>query len=244
MMQPKSLMRHRFHRQSAYVAVLLALVAGPAEVGAQPILENEVDADGLHRVDPTFIDNAWLRPDIDLSEYTHAFVMPTLVLFRDVPPPSNAIGGLGRDAFGVDDRMQRRLRETFGEAFHQAMSASPDFEIADELGRNVVLVRGYVTDVVTALPPEFAGSNVGPVKWLWEGNLVVELRDSMSDEILVRILNHQRVEGPAEAEMFWSLAPRVTGLWSRFMVEQMSKVSDFYPSHLRRMYERAREESE
>jgi hypothetical protein len=140
--------------------------------------------------------------------------------------------------------MQQRLRQTFGESFHDAVSASRDFEIADRLGRDVVLVRGYVTDVATGLPPTMADTNVSSIRWVWEGNLVLELRDSMSDEVLLRILNRQRVDGPVDAERVWSLAPGITEQWSRFMMDQLATAFDFYPSRLQRMQERAQSSSE
>lgn len=235
-------MRRCSPAKAACIAALLSLSAHPAGSGAQPVSEEEVTAEGLHRVDPSVVEYAWLRPGVDLSLYTHAFILPTVVLFRDLPPPSHsAWSDATRDTFPVEDAMRQRLQKVFGESFHEIMATSPDFEISDRLGRHVVLVRAYVTDVATGLPPARPGSNVGTVRWLWEGNLILELRDSMSDEMLLRIANRQRVDGPVEAERIWSLAPRVTRQWSRFMVDQLSKVSDLYPSHLRRMYESARE---
>jgi hypothetical protein len=220
----------------------LALIATwfAVDCHAQPLFGDEATADGLYRIDPSILEHGWLRPDVDLSQYTHAFVMPTIMLFRDLPPV--AIGSLAdtsRSAFPVDDRMRERLRQSFGEAFHRAMSASRNFETADQLGRNVVLVQAYVADVATGLPPDLPGSNIGEIRWLWEGDLIIELRDSMSDLILLRILTRQRVDGPVEGERLWSLAPRVAAQWSQHMVEQLAVVANFFPSHLWRMNERA-----
>jgi hypothetical protein len=228
-------------------AAALGLIAAvfAADSGAQPLFGEESTADGLFRIDPSIIEHGWLRPDVDLSQYTHAFVMPTVLLFRDLRP--GAIGSLAdtsRSAFPVDEKMRERLRLSFGEAFHRAMSASRDFETADRLGRNVVLVQAYVTDIATGLPPDLPGSNIGEIRWLWEGDLILELRDAMSDQVLLRTLTRQRVDGPVEGERLWSLAPRVTAQWSQHMVEQLALVSDFFPSHLWRMNERAQGRSD
>ncbi|HSG64388.1 MAG TPA: hypothetical protein VLD39_05280 [Gammaproteobacteria bacterium] len=238
-------MKQRFRIKTALAAAILTLTIGLADLGAQPVSEVEVTADGLHRIDPAVLDLAWLNPDVDLGSYTHAFVLPTIVLFRDLPAPSHsAWADSTRTTFPVSERMQKRLRETFGESFHKAMAASRDYEMADRLGRNVVLIRGYLTDVATGVPPDLPGSNTGAIRWVWEGNLVLELRDSMSDAVLLRIFNRHRVEGPVEAERVWSLAPSVTGQWSRLMVDQLAKVTDFYPSRLQRMQEQARDAAE
>lgn len=233
-------MTRGFLVRMACAATILTLASYLSNSNAQPVSEVEVTADGLHRVDPSILQNAWLRPEADLSRYTHVFVMPTVVLFRDVPEPSKSSwANSARTTFPVDDEMQERLRETFGQSFYEAMSASPDYEVSDRLGRNILLVRGYVTDVATGLPPKLAGTSIDAIRWIWEGNLVLELRDSMSDEVLLRILDRRRVEGPVEAERVWSLAPRVTLQWSRLMVDQLSTMADFYPSRLQRLQDRA-----
>jgi len=232
--------RHGFLVNTACAGAVLALTAYQIDIEAQPVSNVEVTADGLHRVDPSIMHDAWLRPEADLSRYTRAFVMPTIVLFRDLPAPLNSSwADSARTTFPVDEMMQERLRETFGESFHEAMSLSRDYEISDELGRDVVLVRGYLTDVATGVPPDRAGATYDTVRWVWEGNLVLELRDSMSDELLLRILDRRRVEGPVEKRRVWSLAPRITLQWSRSAVDQLSILGDFYPSRLRRMQDRA-----
>jgi len=233
-------MTQSFSAAAASAAALLALISYRVDISAQPVSELEVTADGLHRVDPSVLPTAWVRPEADFTQYTHAFVMPTIVLFRDLPAPSHSSwADSARTTFPVSEAMQQRLRETFGESFHQAMGVSHDYEISDRLGRHVVLVQGYVTDVATGLPLELAGTNVNTIRWVWEGNLVLELRDSMSDDVLVRILNRQRVEGPVEADRVWSLAPQVTRHWSKSMLDELSVLTDFYPSRLQRMHERA-----
>lgn len=232
-------MRSSFRAKLAWAAALLAVTAYQSGGNAQPVSEVEVTADGLHRVDPSVLPNAWVRPDANFGQYTHAFVMPTVVLFREMSAPSRSSwADSHRSTFPVDEAMQERLRVTFGESFHEIMQDSRDYEPTESLGRNVVLIRGYLTDVATGLPPALAGTNVNTVRWIWEGNLTLEVRDSMSDTVLIRIINRQRVEGPVEAERIWSLAPQVTRMWSRSMSEQLSTIADFYPSRLRRLHER------
>jgi hypothetical protein len=233
-------MKQRFSLIASCAVAILALTASQADINAQPVSELEVSSDGLHRVDPSIMGNAWVRPDVDFNHYTHAFVMPTIVLFREMSAPSHSSwADSSRTTFPVSEAMQKRLRETFGESFHQAMASSRDYEISDHLGRNVLLIQAYVTDLATGLPLELPGSNVSTIRWVWEGNLVLELRDSMSNDALVRILNRQRVEGPVEADRVWSLAPQVTRHWSKSMLDELSVLADFYPSRLQRMHEQA-----
>jgi hypothetical protein len=243
-------MSHRDFVGVASFSIVLALALHTASSRAQseegaPVSNVEITADGLHRVDPALMADAWLRPEADLSLYTRTFVMPTVVLFREMGKPSkNAWASRTRTVFPVSEILQRRLRETFGESFHGAMEKQRSYEVGREVGRDVVLVQAYLTDVTTGVPPEFAGNNVATVRWIWEANLIVELRDSMSNQILARIRDRERVDGPVDADRVWGLAPQITRQWSQRMVERLDELADFYPSRLWRLQERARQRTQ
>jgi len=231
------------HRLVALASIgLLAITVPLPRALAQPVSEVEITADGLHRIDPEIIGNGWLRPDAELERYTRALVMPTFILFREIRTSSSAWADTSRSMFPVSELMQARLRETFGESFHEIMDGQRVYEISDDVGRDVVLVRAFVTDVATGLPLDLAGSNVNTIRWVWEGNLIIEIRDSMSDDVLFRAIDRQRVEGPVDADILWGLAPRVTRDWSRLMVAHIEELATFYPSRLYRLQERARGE--
>ena len=214
----------RNYVQIVCIVSVLAIAGQPTGAFAQSeeqiaVSGAEVTADGLHRVDPAILPSTWLLPDVDLSLYTHALVMPTFTLFRELPQTSsNAWKDRSRSAFEVGENMKERLRVTFGEAFHDAMARQRDFEITDELGRNVILVQAYMSDVTTGVPPEYAGNNVISVRWIWEANLTIELRDSMTDQILARIRTRERVDGPVDADRVYSMAPHIMRRWSGRLV--------------------------
>lgn len=223
----------------AFLGIFTAALPSP-RAGAQPVSEVEVTADGLHRIDPEIMATAWLRPDADFERYTRALVMPTVILFREMHTSHSAWADNNRSMFPVSEPMRDRLRETFGESFHEIMGGQRVYEVTDGVGRDVVLVHAYLTDVATGMPLDLAGSNVNMIRWVWEGNLIVELRDSMSDDVLFRAIERQRVEGPVDADTLWGLAPRVTRDWSRVMIGHIEDLATFYPSRLYRLQERAR----
>jgi len=65
--------------------VLLSYAAGSgAEIPLATDADANVTAEGLHRVHPSIMEAAWVRPDFDLSSYTRVLLMPTAVQFRDV----------------------------------------------------------------------------------------------------------------------------------------------------------------
>jgi len=228
--------------QSTRVVTLLVTALGTAaQLGAQPVSDVEITADGLHRIDPAVMPFAWINTESDITQYTRAFVMPTVVLYRDLRPPSHSSwADMNRSEFPLSEHMQKRLQESFGESFHETMDGQRVFEVAKVLGRDVVLVRGYLTDVATGVPLDLAGSDVDVIRWAWEANLVLELRDSMTDDVLFRTVDRQRIEGPLDPDTLFGLAPQVTRSWSRVMVDRLQELSTFYPSRLFRLQERAR----
>jgi len=208
------------------------------EIRAQPLVETEVTADGLYRVDPSIMGWAWVRPDADLSRYTRMYFSPTVVQFRDVPEQAYSPRKAdSRREFPVTDARRARVRELFGESFHESVSRFRSYELSDELGRDVLMVQGFLTDVISGVPPKLVGNHVTSVGWAWQANIVVELRDSMSGEVLARTLDQQRIDGPFRADTVWGSTPQIVDGWSRLLVRRLGELSDLYPSRLRRLQE-------
>ncbi len=220
----------------------LVLLWQTVDIGAQPVLETgpdaEVTGDGLHRVDPSIMSAAWVRPNLDLSRYTRIFFMPTAVQFREVPGRRHTSRLMeNRTEFPVSDLMRVRLRELFGESFYEAVSGIRSYELSNELGRDVLMVQGFLTDVISGIPPDLAGSFVSTARWALEANIVIELRDSMSDEVLARTVDRERIDGPFDALEAWALTPGIAQGWSRLLVRRLRELSNLYPSRLRRLKE-------
>ncbi len=133
--------------------------------------------------------------------------------------------------------MRARLREVFGESFYEAVSSVQSYELSNELGRDVLMVRGFLTDVISGVPPDRAGINVSAVKWALDANIVIELRDSMSDEVLARTVDHERIEGPFDADKMWQITTEIAQSWSTLLVTRLRELSGLYPSRLRRLQE-------
>ncbi len=228
------------------LTVVLSAAAGSVllwhmgESVAQPVLETgpdaEVTADGLYPVHPSIMPAAWVRLDVDLSHYTRIFFMPTVTQFREMPERRYIARRTdSRTEFPVSDLMRARLSEVFGESFYEAVSGVRSYELSNELGRDVLMVQGFLTDVISGVPPVLAGSNVSTVRLALEANIVIELRDSMSGEILARTLDHQRAEGPFDSDQMWGITSRIAQSWSRLLVRRLRELSGLYPSRLRRL---------
>ena len=228
--------------------VVLSATAGlvlfwhTGESGAQPLQDTgpdaEVTVDGLYRVHPSLMHATWVKPDVDLSLYTRIYYVPPVVQFSEIPEVSyrshRMESGTG---YPVSDLMKARLLEVFGESLYEAVSGVQSYELSNELGRDVLMVQGFLTDVISGIPPDRAGINVGAVQWAFDANIVVELRDSMSDEVLARTVDHERIDGPYDADKMWLITSQVAQAWSTLLVTRLRELSSLYPSRLRRLQE-------
>ncbi len=213
---------------------------------AQPVFQTgadvEVTEDGLHPLDRSIMGVAWVRPDADLSDYTSVFAMPAGVQFRDVPDRWYTRRTMETaEAFHVSEERKTRLREMFRESFSEAITDVRAYELADGPGRDVLLVQAFLTDVISGVPPDLPGSAITNIKWAWEANIVLELRDAMSDTVLARTVERQRMDGPFDAAIVAALTPTIVDGWSRLLVRRLTALRDLYPSRLQRLDERNRE---
>lgn len=236
------------HRLVAILVPLLTwmlLLSQPGTARAQsnlPILLGaEPNSEGLYPLDPSIMGTAWVRPDVDFSDYTRVFAT-TAVHFRDVPERWHDARTLERaEAFYIDDRRKANLREIFRESFDEALLRARSYERSNDLGRDVLLVQAILTDVISGVPPYIPGSTITNIGWAWETNIVLEIRDSMSDTVLARTVERKRMDGPMDATMVGVLTPLMVNDWTRLLVNRLEELRSFFPTPLSRLDERGRE---
>ena len=211
------------------IGFLLLWYAGGS--GAQSFLATGADAevteDGLHRVDQSIMRAAWVKTDIDLTDYTNIFFLPTTVEFRDLVDQVR-IARIGDTAthFEISEARQARLRERWGQILYEGLSAVDSYEMFDGVGRDVLLVQGRLVDVASGVPPIAAGSVITTVLYPWEAIIVLELRDSMSDELLARTADRRRLQGPIDATAIEALTGTMLRRWSLQLCTQLEELSD------------------
>jgi hypothetical protein len=189
-------------------ATLLHASIGGAQQESPAAWETEISSEGLHRVNPQIIDFAWVHPELDLGHYASILFMPATVGFRDVRRRYNA-RDTNAEAFPVTEENQELLRIKFGEIFYEYVSHIEPFDVSRNVGREVLMVQGFLADIVSGIPPEIVGRTGTLVRHPWEASVVLELRDSMSNDLLARSFDRQRIEGQFD----FSEIPRTT-LWA------------------------------
>tara|TARA_Y100000590_G_scaffold218755_1_gene247800 strand:- start:141 stop:836 length:696 start_codon:yes stop_codon:yes gene_type:complete len=222
----KHIMKNLSSRTSLFALIGLSIICFTESHGQLLLAtgdDAEVTPEGLHRVDPSQIDNVWVSEDLDLSGYRHVWIMPTRLAFREVAETnSRARAGDGQDAFFIDNDRRNDLAELFGEEFFDSLTDIEAFEQSEQAGRDVLIVRGFLTDVASGMPPENNSSGFTTIDWLWEVNYFLELRDSMDDTLIARIGSRERVEGPFET----SEANPITGRSVRTWTGALARVLD------------------
>ena len=200
-------------------------------LNAQPPLATGADAeiseDGLHRVTHSVMDAAWVKPDLNLAQYTKIYFLGTGVSFREV---SDAIYRAGdrveRTEFPVSDDSKLELRMLFRETFRMDVAEVERYEITELPGRDVLIVQGFLVDVVSHVPPESAGNFSTTLRSTWEATIVLELRDSMSHEMLARTVERELPTGTIDSSDLRRETRQLTIRWSRLLCERLEEVSE------------------
>ena len=118
-----------------------------------------VTQEGLHRVDPSIMEAAWVKPDFDLSGYTRIMLMPTAVQFRDVPETSiDARTRAMTEEFPLTDERKEWFRGLWRESVEARFAREESYEFFVGVDSNVLVVQGFLVDVVSRIPPIAPGS--------------------------------------------------------------------------------------
>jgi len=198
---------------------------------AQPPLATEGDQavtdDGLHRVNPSIMPAAWVRPDFDLSSYTRVLLMPTAVQFRDVRESSNdARSRQLTDEFPLSDDRQEWLRGLWREAVEAKFSQDDTLENYTGDVTSVLIVQGFLVDVVSRIPPLSVGSTYTFVSNPWSVVLVLELRDPANGQLLARTVDTRHAQGLLEEGAVWHQTESLVERWAEVLTERLDQLSE------------------
>jgi hypothetical protein len=182
-------------------AAVLALVTGCAT--SNPTIDTADEAgmsyDGLYPVKGGTADYAWARPGVDISQYSKIMLQGVGIEYR----PGGETGRLyrpnsGTDHYEVSDRQKAAFKELLREGFLEELGKSEHFTIVSEPGPDVLLIRGQLLDVVSFVPPDPIGRAEIYLSRVGEATLVLEIRESTTDAILVRAVDRRAAEDLAQ----------------------------------------------
>ena len=128
---------------------------------------------------------------MDLSGYTRIKLEGTGIQYR----PTSAAARSGsstaqrkENAFPIDAKGRERLRQTVADAFVKELKKSKNFELTDEVGPDVLIVRAGLLDVVSKVPGGRSARVDIYLDSVGEATLVLELVDAESNTVLFACL--------------------------------------------------------
>lgn len=228
------MMKIRYNIGTA-VAVCLATftvvsLAAPRAPRIQTGPDAEISFDGLHRVDRTVMDEAWAKPTLDLTGYSKLLLATGGFAYREV----DDVGRYDRNAteFPISEENREMLKEIVGEIFREEFEDIENWEIVTQPGPDVLILVVAIIDIVSAVPPQdyIMGRGGVYLREVGEATLVLELRDSMSNEILARSSDRRAAESafPIEANAVtaWSEVRQLARTWARILVNRLDQIAE------------------
>jgi hypothetical protein len=170
---------------------------------------------------------AWVRPDFDLSSYTRVLLMPTAVQFRDVRERSDdARTRANTEEFHLEDERKEWFRGLWRQAVEARFAREDSYEHFGGVGSNVLVVQGFLVDVVSRIPPITTGSSYTLISDPWSATVVLELRDATTAELLARTIDRRNAQGLLEVGAVWYQTEDLVERWAGVLSERLDQLSD------------------
>ncbi len=183
-----------------------------------PELESNLTYDGLAKVKNSKVRGAWMRPDFSLAGYTKIMLIGAGIEYRPVKRVPRSAASTASQ-FPLSDEQQQRLRSVVSEAFKTELAQSQKFQIVDQPGPDTLAIWGGLVDVVSNVPPDSIGRSNIYLSSVGEATLVVEIRDSESNAVLVRIIDRKAAQNDGIAQRStsvsnWSEVQQLARAWA------------------------------
>ncbi len=154
----------------------------------------EVSFDGLHLVDNSVFGTAWADPDIDFSRYSKFMPGGAFFEYRAVKNTGSSRARSSQSEFYIDDAAREKLKELTSEIFAEELAQSTRFTQSDVRGQDTLIIRGGLLDIVSNVPPQRSSRGDVFLSQVGEITLVLEIADSMSDEVIFRAIERRALQ--------------------------------------------------
>ena len=140
--------------------------------------------------------------------------------------------------FPVAEESQKKFEEVFVEVFLKELQRSKEFELANAVGPDTLIVRGGVLDIISKVPPRSRQGNAY-LSAVGEGTFIFELIDSESGVMQARIGERRRIQPPGTTPSAFGKPANYATVWAD--VEQWARG---FASDFRRELDKAKEKAE
>jgi hypothetical protein len=186
----------------ALLVLFAALLAGCAS------MPPKAEWDGLVRQPGTRLDAVFLLPgaESELAAVRSVMIDPVAVSFARDFDPNRGTRSLSRrvsadDLVAIQEGMAALFREVFGEVL-----AAGGYELVEAPGSDTLRVTAAIVDLFINAPDTSTGATRTYTASTGRMTLVIELRDSVSGELLARAVDSRAGRGTE----FWTISDRGT----------------------------------
>jgi predicted small secreted protein len=210
------------------VALGASILAGCATTSAP---RGAAEWDGLVRQPATRLDAVFLKPGAQIGAFESVLLDPVSISFASNWDPTRGTRGVGQlnaaDIAGIKEDLAALFQETF-----RAELGRGGFKLVDEPGPRTLRATAAIIDLFVTAPDTMSPgrtrvytTNTGRM------TLVIELRDSVTGEILARAVDQQSGRGSGmwmvtNSVMNTADARRAIGVWASSLRRALE---DVYP---------------
>ena len=218
-------MRSVINRSAGVVALLLAVISHSATA-------QDISFDNLERVKDARVAIAYIDPEADFSVFRRVKILEPYVAFQaDWQRRTNAASRSNRVSARDMERIRAAASELLRDTFIEALEADEGYEIVDEFGDDVLVLRPALIDLtVTAPDVQSSGRNRTWNATAGSATLYIELFDGSSGKIIGRAADRRAATRPG-GMMTWSNRVTNTSEARRMFRVWANRLREFLDTH-------------
>jgi len=191
------------------VFLLLALVfAFASNLSVQSTDAPEISFDGLHLDPDSDVALLYVKPNADFSVYTQFLMLDAYVAFKKNWERNTKVAGRRIPKKDIE-RIKVEAAKLLHEAFRKELDERGGYTFVKESGDNVMILRPALIDLqITAPDIKTAGRSRTYVASAGAATLFLELYDSVSGEILARLVDRRNMQDYGHARWATSVSNR------------------------------------
>jgi uncharacterized protein DUF3313 len=190
------------------ILLLAAVFAGISSLSVVSKDAPEISFDGLHLHPESKIALAYVKPNADFSVYEEFLMLDAYVAFKKNWQRDTKVAG--RRVSNKDmERIKAEAAELLHESFEKELDEVGGYRFVAEAGDKVMILRPALIDLeITAPDIPVAGRVTNYVASAGAATLFLELYDSVSGEILARLVDRRSMQDYGSARWANSVTNR------------------------------------
>lgn len=211
---------------SLFLGALLVAAPGLRAEDSTDLFENLVPLEGAK------VGMAYIDPNADFTVFQRVKILEPFVAFRaDWQRDQNRSSRRIRVTASDMDRIKADVAALFKEVFTERLEADDGYEVVEETGDDVLILRPAIIDLdITAPDTRDPGRNRTFSASTGSATVYIELYDSLSGAILGRAADRRGIRSSGNT-LTWSNGVRNRTEARRMMATWADKLREFLDSH-------------